>query len=202
MITGAQSNITVSFVAANGLPEEGEVEVVFPPGFNLATIVDAKATLLNGLPFGGPIRVQNSDVPFASPLSQSASSLLATSPTSLSARIVREGVSEAELRRVKTRMKADWYNGLESFLGRADLLAQLQALWGDARVVSQVPVWIDGVTSAQIQRVAATYLTRANRSVIDRRPAPPAAPTPRAVRAAHRAAGGALGGCRRGTRGT
>jgi predicted Zn-dependent peptidase len=93
------------------------------------------------------------------------------------ARIVREGVSEAELRRVKTRMKADWYNGLESFLGRADLLAQLQALWGDARVVSQVPVWIDGVTSAQIQRVAATYLTRANRSVIDRRPAPPAAPT-------------------------
>ncbi|RVU47600.1 M16 family metallopeptidase [Rubrivivax rivuli] len=94
------------------------------------------------------------------------------------ARIVREGVSEAELRRVKTRMKADWYNGLESFLGRADLLAQLQAMWGDAKVVNQIPAWIDGVNSAQIQRVAATYLTRANRSVIDRRPA--AATTPAA----------------------
>ncbi len=97
------------------------------------------------------------------------------------ARIVREGVSDAELRRVKTRMKADWYNGLESFLGRADLLAQLQAMWGDAQVVNQIPVWIDGVTSAQIQRVAATYLTRANRSVIDRRPAAAAAPTPAAA---------------------
>ncbi len=96
------------------------------------------------------------------------------------ARIVREGVSDAELHRVKTRMKADWYNGLESFLGRADLLAQLQALWGDAKVVNQVPAWIAGVNSAQIQRVAATYLTRANRSVIDRRPAPPAATQPAA----------------------
>lgn len=89
--------------------------------------------------------------------------------------IVREGVDDATLKRVKTRMRADWYNGLESFLGRADMLARLQVLWGDAQVVSQVPEWIDAVTSAQIQRVAATYLTPANRSVIDRRPVPPAA---------------------------
>jgi zinc protease len=91
------------------------------------------------------------------------------------ARIVKEGVDDATLKRVKTRMKADWYNGLESFLGRADMLARLQVLWGDANVVSQVPLWIDAVTSAQMQRVAATYLTKANRSVIDRRPAPAAA---------------------------
>jgi len=88
------------------------------------------------------------------------------------AKVVREGVDDATLKRVKTRMKADWYNGLESFLSRADMLARLQALWGDAQVVSQIPQWIDGVTSAQIQRVAATYLTKANRSVIDRRPVP------------------------------
>ena len=75
------------------------------------------------------------------------------------ARIVKEGVDEATLKRVKTRMKADWYNGLESYLGRADMLARLQVLWGDARVVSQVPEWIDAVTSAQMQRVAATYLS-------------------------------------------
>ena len=93
------------------------------------------------------------------------------------ARIVKEGVDDATLKRVKTRMKADWYNGLESFLSRADMLARLQALWGDAKVVSQVPGWIDAVTSAQMQRVAATYLTKANRAVIDRRPAPAAAPT-------------------------
>ena len=94
------------------------------------------------------------------------------------ARIVKEGVDDATLKRVKTRMKADWYNGLESFLSRADMLARLQVLWGDAKVVSQVPEWIDAVTSAQMQRVAGTYLTQANRSVIDRRPAPAAASTP------------------------
>jgi predicted Zn-dependent peptidase len=34
-----------------------------------------------------------------------------------------------------------------------------------------VPGWIEGVTSADLQRVAATYLTKANRTVIDRKPA-------------------------------
>lgn len=104
----------------------------------------------------------------------SADSLLAAVDEEV-ARIVKEGVDDATLKRVKTRMKADWYNGLESFLNRADMLARLQVLWGDAKVVSQVPEWIDAVTSAQMQRVAATYLTKANRSVIDRRPAPAAA---------------------------
>jgi predicted Zn-dependent peptidase len=92
------------------------------------------------------------------------------------ARLVRDGVDAATLARVKTSLKADWYNGLESFLSRADTLAKLQAVWGDAQVVNRVPQWIDGVTSAQVQRVAALYLTAANRSVIDRRPARQALP--------------------------
>jgi predicted Zn-dependent peptidase len=92
------------------------------------------------------------------------------------AKVASEGVDEATLTRVKTRMLADNYNGLESFLGRADTLAKLQTLWGDAKVANQIPAWIDGVTSADVQRVAKTYLTKANRTVIDRKPAPPAAP--------------------------
>lgn len=98
------------------------------------------------------------------------------------AKIVKDGVDEATLRRVKTSMLANWYNGLESFLARADTLAKLQTLWGDANVANKIPAWIEGVTSADLQRVAATYLTRANRTVIDRKPVPktaaiPAAPT-------------------------
>ncbi len=92
------------------------------------------------------------------------------------AKVADNGVDAATLKRVKTRMLADWYNGLESFLGRADSLARLQTLWGDAKVVNQIPGWIDAVTSEDIQRTARTYLTRANRTVIDRKPAPPAAP--------------------------
>jgi predicted Zn-dependent peptidase len=87
------------------------------------------------------------------------------------AKVASEGVSDAELKRVKTRMLADWYNGLEAFIDRADELAKLQTLWGDANVVNKVPGWIEGVTSADLQRVAATYLTKANRTVIDRKPA-------------------------------
>jgi predicted Zn-dependent peptidase len=86
------------------------------------------------------------------------------------AKIVKDGVADAELRRVKTRMLANWYNGLESFLSRADTLAKLQTLWGDANVANKIPGWIEAVTSADVQRTARTYLTRENRSVIDRQP--------------------------------
>ncbi|HEY4531131.1 MAG TPA: pitrilysin family protein [Luteimonas sp.] len=86
------------------------------------------------------------------------------------ATIVDEGVDEATLARVKTRMLADWYNGLESFISRADALAKLQLMWDDANVVNRIPGWIDAVTSADVQRAARTYLVRDNRTVIDRKP--------------------------------
>jgi predicted Zn-dependent peptidase len=87
------------------------------------------------------------------------------------ARIEKNGVDAATLKRVKTRMLADWNNKLESFINRADTLAKLQTLWGDANVVNKIPGWIEGVTSQDIQRAARTYLVPANRTVIDRKPA-------------------------------
>jgi len=89
--------------------------------------------------------------------------------------IAKEGADDATLKRVKTRMLADWNNSLESFINRADTLAKLQTLWGDANVVNKIPGWIEGVTSADLQRVAATYLVKNNRTVIDRKPVAQAA---------------------------
>jgi predicted Zn-dependent peptidase len=103
----------------------------------------------------------------------SANALLAAMDEDI-ATLRKNGVDAATLQRVKTRMKADWYNGLEGFMNRADMLARLQALWGDAGVVNRVPGWIDAVTADDLKRVAGTYLTPANRSVIDRRPQPAA----------------------------
>jgi predicted Zn-dependent peptidase len=103
-----------------------------------------------------------------------ANALLAAMDEDIAA-LRKNGVDAATLQRVKTRMKADWYNGLEGFLNRADMLARLQALWGDAGVVNRVPAWIDAVTADDLKRVAGTYLMPANRSVIDRRPEPAAA---------------------------
>ena len=97
------------------------------------------------------------------------------------AKVVKNGVDAATLKRVKTRMLADWNDSLESFINRADKLAKLQTLWGDANVVNKIPSWIEGVTSADLQRVAKNYLTRENRTTIDRKPvaaAKPAAPAP------------------------
>jgi predicted Zn-dependent peptidase len=113
----------------------------------------------------------------------SADALLAAMDEEI-AKVAKDGVDDATLKRVKTRMLADWYNGLESYLDRADTLAKLQTLWGDAHVANQIPGWIEGVTSDDLKRVASTYLTKANRTVIDRKPAPPPAaaqPTPAAT---------------------
>ena len=96
------------------------------------------------------------------------------------AKVAGEGVDDATLARVKTAMLADWYDGLEMFLSRADTLAKLQTLWGDANVANRIPGWIQGVTSADIQRVARTYLTDDNRTVIDRKPAAMLEPRPAA----------------------
>jgi predicted Zn-dependent peptidase len=109
----------------------------------------------------------------------SADALLAAMDEEIG-KVAKDGVDAATLKRVKTSMLADWYDGLEGFEDRADTLAKLQTLWGDAAVANQIPVWIEAVTSADIQRVAKTYLTHANRTVIDRKPAaaPAAASAP------------------------
>jgi predicted Zn-dependent peptidase len=86
------------------------------------------------------------------------------------AKIIHDGVDAATLQAVKTRLLAHWYDDMEGFMDRADTLAILQALWGDASIANKVPDWIAAVRSADLQRVARTYLTRANRSEIDRRP--------------------------------
>ena len=88
-------------------------------------------------------------------------------------RIAQQGVPAAELDRVKTKMKSDYYSGLEMFIYRADAIALAQLLGGDASFVNEVPGKIDAVTVADLKRVAAAYLTPANRTWVDRRPAAP-----------------------------
>jgi predicted Zn-dependent peptidase len=95
------------------------------------------------------------------------------------AKVAKNGVDDATLKRVKTSMLSDWNNKMENFLNRADTLAKLQTLWGDANVANKIPGWIEGVTSDDIKRAAATYLVPANRTVIDRKPV--AKPAPAAV---------------------
>jgi len=83
------------------------------------------------------------------------------------AAVASQGITPAELERTKTKMLADFYSDLEIPLSRADALAKAQALWGSAAQLNEIPKLIEGVTVEDLKRVAATYLTRPNRTVID-----------------------------------
>ena len=87
-------------------------------------------------------------------------------------RVAREGIPAADLARVKTKMRSDYYAGLELPIYRADAMALAQLLTGSAAFVNEVPEKLEAVTSADLQRVASAYLTVANRTVVDRKPAP------------------------------
>jgi predicted Zn-dependent peptidase len=77
-------------------------------------------------------------------------------------------------------MVSDLYSQLEMPLDRSVALCLAQLFTGDASSVNALPGRIAAVTSADLARVASTYLTVANRTVVDRRPAPakPATPAP------------------------
>ena len=90
-------------------------------------------------------------------------------------KIASAGVPATELARVKNKMRADYYGGIELPIDRADTLALAELVLGDANAVNTIPADIESVTSADLQRVAAKYLTPANRTVVDRKPAAPEA---------------------------
>jgi zinc protease len=90
------------------------------------------------------------------------------------AKVASAGIAPPELARVKSKMRADFYSGIELPINRADSLALAQLVLGDANALNTIPGQIDAVTVADLQRVAAKYLTVANRTVVDRKPAPAA----------------------------
>ncbi len=87
-------------------------------------------------------------------------------------KIASAGVPAADLARVKTKMRSDYYSGLEPPIYRADAIALAQLLTGSAASVNEVPAKLEAVTAADLQRVASTYLTVKNRTIVDRKPAP------------------------------
>lgn len=80
-------------------------------------------------------------------------------------RLKTEPVTEVELERVKTKLKADLLRTLDSNMGMADLLAEYDAKTGSWRNVFDELDAIASVTAADIQRVAKKTFVSENRTV-------------------------------------
>jgi len=81
------------------------------------------------------------------------------------ARIAAGGVPAPELSRVKTKIRADWYAGLESRLGLSAELAQATAFDGRPDGLLEFPRRVEAVTPEDLRR-AASWLAPAARATV------------------------------------
>jgi predicted Zn-dependent peptidase len=81
-----------------------------------------------------------------------------------------QGPSPADMERIKTKMKSDWYSGLEIPIERASVLSHAALFDGSPARVNQIPGELDRVSADEVKAFAAKYLVNINRTIIDRVP--------------------------------
>ena len=81
-------------------------------------------------------------------------------------RVKNEPIAEWELEKARNNAKRAVVAGLTSSLQRATQLAEFAASFGDASLINQRVDRLMKVTAADVQRVARTYLTAENRTVV------------------------------------
>jgi predicted Zn-dependent peptidase len=81
-------------------------------------------------------------------------------------RLKREPVSDRDLQRVVNRLDADLVRSLQSNAGLASQLAYFHTVTGDWRYVLRIRDRVAAVTPKDIQRVAATWFVKSNRTVV------------------------------------
>jgi zinc protease len=86
--------------------------------------------------------------------------------------LIEKGPSQPDIDRVVTKMRSDFYANLEDPISRASVLSHAVLFDGSFDSVYQIPDELAKVTPAQIRAFAAKYLVAANRTIINRVPAP------------------------------
>ena len=80
-------------------------------------------------------------------------------------RVIKEGVTEHELEKVKNQRLVSLYRTLATIDGKADQMGTYEVFFGDYKKLFNAPEDFSKVSVADIQRVAATYLVKKNRTV-------------------------------------
>lgn len=81
--------------------------------------------------------------------------------------VAKNGVTDKELQKAKNRIRSAFIFGLESNLARAQRLAEFEMYYGDAALLMTEADRYLGVTNEDIKRVAETYFSTTNRTVLD-----------------------------------
>ena len=80
-------------------------------------------------------------------------------------RVVKDGVTEEELQKVKNRKLLDLYRTEETINGKAQQLGNYEVFFGDYKKMFDAPAAYKAVSSADIKNVAAKYLKKSQRTV-------------------------------------
>jgi zinc protease len=70
-----------------------------------------------------------------------------------------------ELQKAKNQLLTDFYRGLKTIAGKANLLGQFEVFFGDHRKLNGYAAELEKVTAADVLRVARQYLGERNRTV-------------------------------------
>jgi zinc protease len=113
------------------------------------------------------------------PASKTQEQVLAAYDAAL-AELSKSGPSPAELERIRSKMRADWYANLELPESRAQALSHATLFDGTYERAYSVPEEVSKVTADEVRIFTAKYLVKANRTIINRVPKPadkPAVPS-------------------------
>jgi zinc protease len=77
----------------------------------------------------------------------------------------RDGVTAEELERAKNQILAEYYRGLRTIAGKANLIGNYEVFRGGWSGLAETEKLIRAVSADDVKRVAAKYLTAKNRTV-------------------------------------
>ncbi|WP_088332469.1 pitrilysin family protein [Lacimicrobium sp. SS2-24] len=80
-------------------------------------------------------------------------------------KVIEQGVTEQELQKVKNSQLVNFYREMQTINGKANTIGTYQVYFGDYQQLFELPEALEKVTAADIQRVAKTYLRKANSTV-------------------------------------
>ena len=118
----------------------------------------------------GSGRAPDTPVPYSTPLEEyylpKVNDVVEAAIYDEIARLQKEPIADWELQKAKNGARRNYINGLQSSLGRANMIGQYAVYYGDPNLINTRIDKVSAVTKEDVQRVANKYLVQTNRTVV------------------------------------